>query len=144
MVIPLKQCQLTVMDLMVYHVTVMYVLGTIVGDNLDKNVKPRYRRIDRKTQSLHFFQYYAVRDRINLAGVSDSPKSNVPANKLPVETLLPTSADHQALIRNFAVLASRTIVEELPYFNKTFEGTVTRHINHIHVDEMAKKSETVS
>ena len=107
---------------------------TIVGDNLDKDVKPRYRRIDKETQSLHFFQYYAVCDHINLAGVSDnSPKSNLPANKLPVDTLLPTSSDHQALVRNFAVLASCILVEELPYFNRTFEGIVTKHINHIHV-----------
>uniref|UniRef100_A0A1X7SZV1 Uncharacterized protein n=1 Tax=Amphimedon queenslandica TaxID=400682 RepID=A0A1X7SZV1_AMPQE len=32
----------------------------IIGDNLDKNVKPRYRRIDHGTDSLHFFHIYAV------------------------------------------------------------------------------------
>lgn len=38
----------------------------LVGDNLDKNVHPRYGRIDHRTQSLHFFQLYAVKDRVNL------------------------------------------------------------------------------
>lgn len=39
----------------------------MVGDNLDKNVSRRYQRIDRQTQSYHFFQTYAVGDRIDLS-----------------------------------------------------------------------------
>ena len=31
----------------------------------DKNVKPRFLRIDNRTQSLHYFNAYAVRERVN-------------------------------------------------------------------------------
>ena len=43
----------------------------LVGDNIDKNFKPRYMTSDRQTKSLHFFHSYAVKDRINLSGISD-------------------------------------------------------------------------
>ena len=117
-----------------------------MGDNLDKNINPRFRRVDKQTQSLHFFQYFAVRDRVNLTGISDcsKPYYNVPIEKLPLENLLPTPSDDHVLLCNFSILASRVIVEELPYFKQTFEDAVVSHINHIHSVKMAKKSETVS
>ena len=120
---------------------------TLVGDNLDINVTPRYKRVDRQTQSLHFFYSYAVRDRVNLAGFSDdqTPYADMPIETLPLKNLLPTSSDHQGLIHSYGILVSRVLVEELTYFSKTFEGgTVTSHIQHEHADEMSKPSETVS
>ena len=45
----------------------------MVGDNLDKNVSRRYQRIDRQTQSYHFFQTYAVGDRIDLSFTLEAP-----------------------------------------------------------------------
>ena len=45
----------------------------LVGDNLDKNVRPCDMRIDYQTQALHYFHMYAVRDRINLAEFADNP-----------------------------------------------------------------------
>ena len=35
----------------------------IVGDNIEKNVNPRYMCVDKRTQSLHYFNAYAVKDR---------------------------------------------------------------------------------
>ena len=118
----------------------------LVGDNLDKNIAPRYRRIDHQTQSMHFFHCYAVHDRIDLSDVSDelNPYTTKPVSKLPVSDLLPSIADDQALLSNFSVLVSRVLVKEIPYFTSTFEGVVTEHIKHLHYDEMAKKSEIVS
>ncbi len=43
----------------------------LVGDNIDKEVKPRDMRSDHQTKSLHYFHSYAVLDRIDLSGVSD-------------------------------------------------------------------------
>ena len=37
----------------------------IVGDNVDKNVRPTFQR---SNQSLHHFHSYAVKDRVNLSG----------------------------------------------------------------------------
>jgi len=39
----------------------------LVGYNVDKNVKPSLQRFDNKTNSLHYFHYYAVLDRMDLS-----------------------------------------------------------------------------
>jgi hypothetical protein len=119
---------------------------TLVMDNLDMNINPRYRRVDRQTTSLHFCQSFAVRDRINLVDASNNPSSyiNIPTEKLPLDVILPTSSDDQSLTYNFAILASRVIVKKLPYFQKTFEGVNIYHIEHMHTEEMGKKSQCVS
>ena len=44
----------------------------IVGDNIDKNIRPANQRIDRRTQSFHYFHSYAVLDRIDWTEASIS------------------------------------------------------------------------
>lgn len=44
-----------------------------VGDNIDKNIKPRYECHERRGQSLHYFHGYAVKDRIDLSKFSNTP-----------------------------------------------------------------------
>ncbi len=46
----------------------------IVGDNIDKNVRPSFQRLTHQTKSLHFFHSYAVKDRVNLSSASDTRK----------------------------------------------------------------------
>jgi L1 cell adhesion molecule like protein len=36
----------------------------IVGDNIDKNFRRTYQRIDRQTRSCHYYHSYAVLDRV--------------------------------------------------------------------------------
>ena len=43
----------------------------IVGDNIDKNVKPSCEIAELKPQSLHYFHLYAVRDRVPVSRMSD-------------------------------------------------------------------------
>ncbi len=77
----------------------------IVGDNIDKNVRPSHQRLDRQTQSLHHFHSYAVRDRLDLSAVSDSsPK--VPPTIDPA-TILPSASDVCKLQQEFEVLVTR-------------------------------------
>jgi hypothetical protein len=118
----------------------------IVMDNWDKNVKPRYRRIDDKTKSLHFLHHYAVKDRINLRNVSDvpNPYAYVLAEDLPTDILLPSSSDFQHLLKDFAILVSRVLVKRLSYFSSTFSDVVVNHIKHTYYQEMTQKSETVN
>lgn len=40
-----------------------WVSFKIVGDNIDKNVQPRFMRVDASTRSLHYFHAYAVKDK---------------------------------------------------------------------------------
>lgn len=118
----------------------------IVGDNLDLNVRPRYRRIDKETVSLHFFHYFAVKDCVDLCHIPDELNSYVavPTHELPINTLLPTACDHQTLVHHFGLLISRVLVEELPYFKSTFSDVVVKHIDHMHYNQMSETSETVS
>ena len=46
-----------------------------VGDNVDKNIKPSYQRHEIRGQSLHHFQGYAVRDRLDLSHLSNQRPS---------------------------------------------------------------------
>ena len=39
----------------------------LVGDNVDKNVKPSLQRYEMRSQSLHQFHSFAVRDRVPIA-----------------------------------------------------------------------------
>ena len=37
----------------------------IVGDNIDKNIRPSMQRLTHQTRSLHNFHSYAVKDRVS-------------------------------------------------------------------------------
>lgn len=84
----------------------------VISDNLDKNVRPRFTRLDRKTQSLHFFHVYAS---VNLSTVSDDPNLflNTSVENLPVESMLPMQS---SLLSNFSVLVSRVLTRKLQYY----------------------------
>ena len=43
----------------------------IVGDNIDKNVRPRHQSIDTRTKSLHYFHAFAVLDWVDLSSQSE-------------------------------------------------------------------------
>lgn len=117
----------------------------IVGDNLDKNVKPRNHRIDHGTTSLHFFNLVALRDRIDLSDVSDDPSTylRTPVDNLELNILLPSNLDYEELISSYEVLMSRVLVAKVPYFARTFDDVVVKHISHEYSREMSKKTEAV-
>ena len=74
----------------------------IVEDNLDINICARFKRVDNATVSLHFFQSYAVHDRINLSNASEdiNPFLERPVSDLPVKSLLPSVSGDVALLSN--------------------------------------------
>lgn len=114
----------------------------IVGDNIDKTIKPRYMRFDRQTQSLHYFHSYAIKDRINLSDKSDvlpDPPTN--PNLL---SLLPNSDDISEMKRLFGIHVSRIMVENFSFMKTGFVDAVEWHIQHKFYDEMSEKSDTVS
>ena len=66
----------------------------IIGDNLDKTVKPNAcdMRSDHQTRSLHYYHAYSVRDRIDLTNSEDSP--SLPNLKdIDVQEILPSATD---------------------------------------------------
>ena len=116
-----------------------YKLG---GDNIDKDVKPRFMRQDKQTQSLHYFNVIAVRDRIdttNLEGYTWSESSNI-----SLSDILPSSDNYEQLKENFKVLVSRILCENMGFFKEHFLDIITHHIHHQYSQQMSQKSVIVS
>lgn len=77
-----------------------------VGDNIDKNIHPRFQRHEKRGQSLHYFHGYAVRDRIDLSTLSDVTP---PFHKPDPATFLPSKNDISCLSDELTVLVSRLV-----------------------------------
>lgn len=76
----------------------------IVGDNVDKNVRPRYQRLDYQTQSLHHFHSYACLDRIDFSGLSDSSPLGV-----VTQACLTTDDELSTITSHLEILVSRFV-----------------------------------
>ncbi len=113
----------------------------LVGDNVDKTIKPRHMREDRQTRSAHYFHLYATKDRIDLSHIPDNSR---PVNVAPpLEELLPSPADEKALMGNLSVLVSRILSNHIPFIKENLGDTVDQHIPHPHSKEMSKMSDVV-
>lgn len=113
----------------------------LVGDNLDKTIRPRDIRHDHQTRSLHYFHLCAVRDRVDLSKTCDTRP--IPEDTITLTEILPTKQDQECLLQNFAILISRVLKERLPFF-KRFGQSIERHIHHEEYNAMSQKSEVVS
>ena len=111
----------------------------IVGDNVEKNVKPRYMRLHRQTCSLHYFNAYA--DRIDEPSYS-SFTSHIDIG-VDIESILPSDDIHSKLLDNLGVLVSRILVANMPVFKFYFEDVVQYRLEHMYSVEMSTKSEIV-
>lgn len=118
---------------------------SMLGDNLDKNVKARFIISDsHQNKSLHLFHLCAVRDRIDFSKLPNNHMVgclNSPCNR--VKQLLPTVADYSALRKNFVIMLSR-LLNNMKFFKFSFDGIVQFHIDHRYSKEMATKSNIVS
>lgn len=113
----------------------------LVGDNIDKDIKPRNMTSEHQTQSLHYFHMYAVKDRVDLSGYSNEvPQPD--SDHMNLETLLPGRDDVKMLHDNFALLVGWVLRKYMPFFEKFGIG-LGRHIYHEHSDAMSAKSEVV-
>ena len=120
----------------------------LVGDNIDKNVRPRYHRVDAGTRSLHYFNSYAVKDRISITSNHDSEcvHGSAPVHDrsvLQTSTILPSREDKCQIFNNTVTLVSRFLVKYVPFF-QVFSRVVIRHIQHDRSEAMSRKSEVMS
>lgn len=122
-------------------------LYQLCGDNIDKNVKRHYFRADNSpnTLSLHYFHFYAVKDRVDFSDMGEEP---IQCQQVSMEqvalSLLPSPEDDIAIRRNICIMISRVLFNNLPYFKHTFDGVIEWHIEHPFYKEMCKQSEWVS
>ena len=113
----------------------------LVGDNLDKHIKPRDMRIDHQSKSIHYFHSYAALNRIDVSGASIK-EPQVDLEQLPLSTFLPSTSDCVALKENYTVLVARIITKEIPFLH-SFKKCVPQHIEHRYSEKMKQKSVTV-
>ena len=78
----------------------------LVGDNIDKNYRPSFHRLDKKTTSIHYFHFYAVQDRIDLSSCSDTPRTD----PIDVKQLLVDTKDIAKLHDDAIILISRLVL----------------------------------
>ena len=66
----------------------------ICGDNIDKMVRARYMRSDKRNSTLHYFHSFAVKNCIDISELSDKPvdKSSLDPYYM-AESVLPSSND---------------------------------------------------
>ena len=79
----------------------------IVGDNVDKNIRPSFQRTDRQTKSLHYFHACAAKDRIDFSLLSDATPTEV---VIDLRSLLPNDNDVAAIKEDFVVLTNRYLM----------------------------------
>ena len=113
----------------------------LVGDNLDKTVKPRDMRIDHTSQSLHYFNVYAVLDRVDFRSMSCDTKA-IEVEKVDSSIFLPSTTDMEEMINNFTVIVSRLLVKYIPALSE-YIACVPNHIDHKYSREMSAKSHVV-
>ena len=115
------------------------------GDNIDKNVKARYLRSDKRGKSIHYFHSFAVKDPIDFTHLPNTPLQRaLPSPRAIAKSLLPSPEDDVALAKNLGTIVSRILTTHMKYFNFTFDGVTERHIQHPHSVEMQHKSTVVS
>ena len=87
---------------------------SIVGDNIDKDVKPRSMCSGYQTCSLHYLYLYAVKDRIDLSQREDQP--SVPDLAcINVEVLLPSNDDSQILRETMSISVAHILKKHIPF-----------------------------
>ena len=114
----------------------------IVGDNIDKNVSPRDMQVNSQVQSVHYFNYFAVHDRINTSFSPDCP--TIDPMSIPTSAFLPTAEDCSGLRRYYITLVARVVTKNMKYFKHLQQCVPIITCTHVHSDELHKKSETVS
>lgn len=114
----------------------------IIGDNWDKNVKPRDMHEHNQVKSLHYFHSIATVSRIETLHLNDSQSlGNV--RDIPVSDFLPTCEDCKVICDNYVVLVARVITENFEHFS-SLRDCVPKHIPHEHAAEMTQKTTVVS
>lgn len=117
----------------------------LCGDNLDKSIRRRHLRSDKRNQSLHYFHAYAVENRIDVSGLSEvCPNiSEITDIKCAAESILPQSRDDMIIKENITVLVSRVLYQYFNFFKLSFDGVIQWHIKHKNYTEMSCKSVVV-
>ena len=113
-----------------------------MGDNCDLHQKPTHETLARRAQDHHWFNLYAVKDRVQgLHLADDRPIASI--STLPLSTWLPNADECRALRQDSIILAARVLLKHLPWFS-CIKSVVADHIPHDYSSSAKQKSEIVS
>ena len=84
----------------------------LVGDNIDKTIKPRDMRCDHQSTQLHYFHVYAVRDRIDFRHLETRARLINP-EEFDFNLFTPSAEDAATLSANFPVLITRLLAQHI-------------------------------
>lgn len=98
----------------------------LVGDNWDKDILPSYRTTDRKTESIHLFQIYAIVDRYS----TSSPKGS--SGFEDNLTFIPSLLEQEQLLKELTYIFASAIIRHVPQVTKHFEKIFPKHLDHKH------------
>ena len=114
----------------------------LVGDNIDKTVKPRDMRLSHQSSSLHYFHVYAVKDRVDFFFFFCNVDL-IDRTTIDTTLFLPSAEDTSVLFANFKELIGRVLSRDILHDEDLFSLT-KGHIEHKYSEQMSKKSEVVS
>ena len=114
----------------------------IIGDNVDLKQKTSQQSLDSIGADHHWFHMCAVLDRIDGIDLDcDEPQADI--TSLPLQTFLPSTDDCDYLTKEFAILISCTLVENLNFLH-SYKSCIPSHILHQYSAEASQKSDIVS
>ena len=79
----------------------------IVCDNVDKNYRRTYQRLDYQTISRHYIHSFATLDRVDLSRFSDVPPQ---LKEIDCSLMLPSKEDNNSIKKIFSILVSRLFI----------------------------------
>ena len=101
-----NDCDISAENIDVQEVSLEWCGFKLVGDNIDKNIRPSFQRSNRQTKSLHYFHSFAVKDRVNLQSLSDVTPTNP---NIDYSKLLPSAADITQFTNDAEILVARYV-----------------------------------
>ena len=98
-----------------------------------------------RDQSLHYFNSFAVYNRIDFSSYPDIHPSTCFDRPLHrAKSLLPSRDDDNILRESIATIISRVLTDNMPFFRMTFDDVILWHMKHKYYSQMSKKSVVVS
>lgn len=110
----------------------------LIGDNWDKDVLPSYRTSDRKTESLHLFNVYAIVDRVTPALQLEEIES-----AFDVHHYIPSVREQEVLMKELVFLVATSLIENVPQIHEVFNKIYPKHLQHKYSDVCGIKTEQV-
>ena len=120
---------------------------TITWDNVGKSVGPKHQ-VDSASGAKTYKSWanaIAVFNRIPAPNpIHDDWLETIPAQDIPVQTLLPTFKDWADLQKRMVALISRTLARNIAYLTPLTKKYVEQHVEHEYSLESKMRSEIVS